>query len=82
MQKHHWKTEYYLIMVLPSVSPRIYNTKSELSVPAHSLYTYMIHQPCCTVAVLYRMVGNFHGVLIFVIFVVDLAVTKINHYYM
>ena len=27
----------------------------------------------------YHMVGNFHGVLIFVIFVVDLAVTKISH---
>ena len=27
----------------------------------------------------YRMVGNFRGVLIFVIFVVDLAVTKFSH---
>ena len=26
----------------------------------------------------YRMAGNFHGVLIFVIFVVDLAVTKFH----
>ena len=28
---------------------------------------------------LYRMAGNFRGVLIFVIFVVDLAVTKISY---
>ena len=27
----------------------------------------------------YRMAGNFRGVLIFVIFVVDLAVTKFSH---
>ena len=27
----------------------------------------------------YCIVGNFHGVLIFVIFVVDLAVTKFSH---
>ena len=29
---------------------------------------------------IYHMAGNFHGVLTFVIFVVDLAVTKINAY--
>ena len=28
---------------------------------------------------MYRMAGNFCGVLIFVIFVVDLAVTKFSH---
>ena len=27
----------------------------------------------------YRMVGNFRGVVIFIIFVVDLAVTKFSH---
>ena len=29
--------------------------------------------------VIYRMAGNFRGVLIFVIFVIDLAVTKFSH---
>ena len=37
----------------------------------------------CTIYICYkwehRMVGNFRGVLIFVIFVVDLAVTKFSH---
>ena len=31
-------------------------------------------------ACIYQMAGNFHGVIIFVIFMVDLAVTKINDY--
>ncbi len=31
-----------------------------------------------SITVLYRMAGNFRGVLIFVIFVVDLAVTRIS----
>ena len=29
--------------------------------------------------IVYRMEGNFRGVLIFIIFVVDLAVTKFSH---
>ena len=29
---------------------------------------------------MYGIAGNFHGVLIFVIFVVDFAVTKVNDY--
>ena len=37
----------------------------------HLFYSY------CTC--IYRMAGNFRGVLIFVIFVVDLAVTKFSH---
>ena len=33
-----------------------------------------------SVAVLYRIVGNFRGVLIFVIFVTDLAVTNLRQW--
>ena len=43
---------------------------------AWRLYCMYMHIVCTHQ---YRMAGNFRGVLIFVIFVVDVAVTKFSH---
>ena len=88
------KILYHQILVLTqSACPCINNPQVFQNTPRTVLYTLFLLSGCILIfhalsrlsfkryssEYRYRMVGNFCGVLIFVIFVVDLAVTKFSH---